>query len=106
MFPLRDGSAQISAVVFTEAEGEAWSEGPTADLIRTVVEMKHRNPSWGCPQIADQINLAFGTSINKDIVRRILALHYRPEPGADRSVMAEFPGACQGQFVVARLIPL
>jgi putative transposase len=36
-------------------------KGPRADLIRAVVEMKHRNPTWGCPQIADQINLAFGT---------------------------------------------
>src|SRR6516164_1986392 len=52
-------------------------KGPTADLIRAVVAMKKRNPTWGCPQIADQINLAFGTSINKDVVRRILALHYR-----------------------------
>jgi hypothetical protein len=47
-------------------------KGPAADLIRTVVEMKKRNPTWGCPQIADQINLAFGTSINNDVVRRIL----------------------------------
>src|SRR5215813_5140128 len=50
-------------------------KGPTADLIQAVVEMKRRNPSWGCPQIAEQINLAFGTSINKDVVRRILAIH-------------------------------
>ena len=56
------------------------SKGPTADLIRAVVEMKQRNPIWGCPHIADQINLAFGTSINKDVVRRILAQHYRPMP--------------------------
>jgi hypothetical protein len=55
-------------------------KGPTADLIRSAVEMKHRNPTWGCPHIADQINLAFGTSINKDIVRRILARHYRSVP--------------------------
>ena len=48
-------------------------KGPVADLIRAVVEMKKRNATWGCPQIADQINLAFGTSINKDVVRRILA---------------------------------
>src|SRR6476620_7637402 len=53
-------------------------KGPTADLIQAVVEMKRRNGSWGCPQIAEQINLAFGTSINKDVVRRILALHYQP----------------------------
>jgi len=54
--------------------------GPDADLIRAIVEMKQRNPTWGCPSIAQQINMAFGTSINKDVVRRILALHYRPEP--------------------------
>ena len=42
-------------------------KGPTADLIRAVVEMKHRNPTWGCPQIADQINLALGTSIPKEL---------------------------------------
>jgi hypothetical protein len=36
-------------------------KGPTADLIGAVVEMKKRNPTWGCPKIADQINLAFGT---------------------------------------------
>src|SRR5215468_11176897 len=46
-------------------------KGPTADLIRAVVEMKKRNPSWGSPQIAEQINLAFGTCINKDVVRSI-----------------------------------
>ena len=49
-------------------------KGPTADLIRVVVEMKRRNPPWGCPHIAEQINLAFGTTINKDMVRRILSL--------------------------------
>ena len=53
-------------------------KGPAADLIQAVVEMKRRNPAWGCPQIAEQINLAFATSINKDVVRRILAMHSRP----------------------------
>ena len=41
-----------------------------------MIEMKQRNPTWGCPRIAEQINLAFGTCINKDVVRRILAKHY------------------------------
>ena len=40
--------------------------------------MKQRNPMWGCPRIADQIGLAFGLSINKDVVRRILAAYYHP----------------------------
>jgi len=41
--------------------------------------MKRRNPSWGCPRIAQQITLAFGVDIDKDVVRRILGKYYRPE---------------------------
>jgi putative transposase len=51
-------------------------KGPSPDLIRAVLEMKQRNPRWGCPRIAEQIALVFGTSINKDVVRRIMAAHY------------------------------
>jgi hypothetical protein len=43
-------------------------KGPTADLIRAVIEMKRRNPSWGSPQIAEQINLAFGTCISQKCI--------------------------------------
>lgn len=41
--------------------------------------MKQRNPAWCCPRIAQQIALAFDIPIDKDIVRRILATHDRPE---------------------------
>lgn len=51
-------------------------KGPSEELIRAVIEMKKRNPAWGCPRIAEQ--LAFGVPINKDVVRRILAARYRP----------------------------
>ena len=54
-------------------------KGPTKELIDAVVEMKRRNPGWGCPRIAQQVALAFGIEIDKDIVRRILSVHYRPE---------------------------
>jgi putative transposase len=53
-------------------------KGPSVELIRAVVEMKQRNPSWGCPRIAQQIALAFHIQIDKDVVRRILGHHYRP----------------------------
>src|SRR5271169_1530646 len=53
-------------------------KGPSAELIHLVVEMKQRNPNWGCPRIAQQISLAFHIQIDKDVVRRILARHYRP----------------------------
>jgi transposase InsO family protein len=67
-------------------------KGPAEDLIRAVVEMKRRNPTWGCPHIAEQINLAFGTTINKDVVRRILAQHYRPVPTQDGPSWLTFIG--------------
>jgi putative transposase len=54
-------------------------KGPERALIEAVVAMKRRNPNWGCPRIAHQIALAFGIEIDKDVVRRILSIHYRPE---------------------------
>jgi len=54
--------------------------GPSRDVVAAVVDMKQRNPTWGCPRIAQQIALAFDIPINKDVVRRILAARYRPEP--------------------------
>ena len=54
-------------------------KGPDKDLIEAVVAMKRRNPGWGCPRIAQQIAVAFGVEIDKDIVRRVLSAHYRPE---------------------------
>jgi putative transposase len=55
-------------------------KGPSQDVIAAVVDMKQRNPTWGCPRIAQQIALAFGIPLNKDVVRRILAVRYRPAP--------------------------
>jgi len=40
--------------------------------------MKQRNPTWGCPRIAQQITFAFHIQIDKDVVPRILAHHYLP----------------------------
>ena len=54
-------------------------KGPNRELIDAVVAMKRRNPSWGCPRMAQQIALAFGVEIDKDVVRRILSAHYQPE---------------------------
>jgi transposase InsO family protein len=53
-------------------------KGPSAELVHAVVEMKQRNPRWGCPRIAEQITLDFNLAIDKDVVRRILAHHHWP----------------------------
>jgi hypothetical protein len=51
-------------------------KGPSKEIIDAIVSMKQRNPRFGCPRIAQQINLAFGLDLDKDTVRRVLATHY------------------------------
>src|SRR5215831_17197150 len=57
-------------------------KGPSQDLIDAIVAIKQRNPSWGCPRIAQQIAWAFGIPVDKNVVRRVLATNYRPKPDA------------------------
>src|ERR1700730_16659606 len=63
----------------SKRRGKPGPKGPDKELIDAVVQMKQRNPAWGCPRIAQQIVLVFDIPINKDVVRRILATHYRTE---------------------------
>src|SRR5215469_4473507 len=51
-------------------------KGPARELIDAVVEMKRRNPYFGCRKIAEQIASAFGIDINKDVARRILTQYF------------------------------
>ena len=68
--------------------GGGWKpgpKGPSREVIDAIVEMKRRdagprNPRYGCPRIAQQINLAFGLDLDKDTVRRVLATHYKSDP--------------------------
>jgi hypothetical protein len=53
--------------------------GGSRSVIAENLLLKQRNPRYGCPRIAQQINLAFGLNLDKDIVRRVLALHYRSQ---------------------------
>jgi putative transposase len=55
-------------------------KGPAPELIQAIVGLKQRNPRFGCPRIAQQLAKTFGVEIDKDVVRRVLAVHYRPEP--------------------------
>src|ERR1700757_1173039 len=68
------------------------TKGPTKQLIEAVVEMKRRNRRWGCKRIAQQIALAFGVDIDKDVVRRILATHFYPETGSGGPSWLSFIG--------------
>jgi putative transposase len=77
--------------------GKPGPKGPSEQLIAAIVEMKQRNPKFGCVRIAQQIAYAFGIEINKDVVRRVLAIHSRPNPDTDGpswlSVIAQAKGS-------------
>jgi len=56
--------------------GKPGPKGPSQELIEAIVELKRRNPRFGYPRIAQQINKAFGIDIDKDLVRRVLGTHH------------------------------
>ena len=80
-------------------------KGPSAQLIAAIFEMKHRNPKFGCVRIAQQIAHAFGIEIDKDVVRRVLAKHFRPEPGADGPSWLTLIAHAEGQRPECRSLP-
>ena len=56
------------------------------------MELKTRNPRFGCPRIARIISRTFGISIDKNVVRRVLATHYRPAAGGGGPAWLSFIG--------------
>ncbi len=66
--------------------------GPSPELVRAIVEMKRRNPRFGCRRIAMQIKEAFGIDIDKDLVRRVLHKHYCPSSNGDGPSWLTFLG--------------
>ncbi len=62
--------------------GKPGPKGPSPELVAAIVERKRLDPNWGCRRIAQQLCLVFGLEIDKDVIRRVLAKHYRPDPGA------------------------
>jgi len=75
-----------------QRRGRPGPKGPSPEIIEIIVEMKRRNPRFGCPRIAQQIAHAFGIEIDKDVVRRVLAKYYRPVPGDDGPSWLTFLG--------------
>jgi transposase InsO family protein len=67
-------------------------KGPDQALIQAIVELKSRNPRFGCPRIARIISQTFGVDIDKNVVYRVLAKHYRPAPGGTGPSWLSFIG--------------
>src|SRR5215467_2857897 len=73
-------------------------KGPKKELIDAVVEMKRRNHTWGYKRIAQQISLAFGVEMDKDVARRVLSVHYRPESDSGGPSWLTFLGHTKGSL--------
>jgi hypothetical protein len=72
-------------------------KGPSTELIHAVVEMKQRNPNWGCPRIAQQIALAFNIPIDKDVVRKDSRPSLPASSALRWSLLVDFPGPHERQ---------
>lgn len=80
-------------LLFTPKRGRRpGPKGPSPELIAAIVGMKHRNRRFGCRHIAQQLSYIFGIDIDKDVVRRVLAAHYRPKPGSHGPSWLSFLG--------------
>ena len=67
-------------------------KGPDQALLQAIVELKSRNPRFGCPRIARIISQTFGIDVDKNVVYRVLAKHYRPAPGGTGPSWLSFIG--------------
>ena len=65
----------------SKRKGKPGTKRQSPELIQLILEMKQRNARFDCPRIAQEIARTFGIDIDKDVVRRVLAKKYRPDPG-------------------------
>ena len=86
---------QVTAGCFHPRAVVTGPQGPSNALVDAIVDMKRRNPRWGCPRIAQQIALAFAVDIDKDVCAEC-SLRTLDRPPLGWSVLADVPGACEG----------
>jgi len=68
-------------LLFTpKRRGKPGPKGPSPELIAAICEMRRRNPTFGYQRIAHQLSLVLDVKLDKDVVRRVLTKHYRPDP--------------------------
>ena len=75
--------------------GKPGPKGPSEELIAAIIEAKRLNPRWGCPRIAQQLSLAFDIELDKDVIRRVLAKYFRPDPRNRGPSWLSFIGHCK-----------
>ncbi len=67
-------------------------KGPSQEVIDAIIDLKQRNPRYGCPRIAQLMSAVFGININKDVVHRVLEKYYQPSGGGNGPSWLTFIG--------------
>jgi hypothetical protein len=61
------------SLLFTpKRRGRPGPKGPSPELIAAIIEMKERNPRFGCRRIAEQLSFIFDVDIMDQMTRRII----------------------------------
>jgi len=56
-------------------------KGPSAAMIKLIVETKEKNLRYGSLKISQLVSDVLGYDVNESMVRRILKKHFKPRPG-------------------------
>ncbi len=62
--------------LFSNKNRKPGPKGPRTELIKLIVEIKQKNPRYGCPRIALLASQLTGNEISEQMVRRILRKYY------------------------------
>ena len=81
-------------------------KGFDVSIVNLVLEIKERNPRYGCPKIAMLVSNVSGISISEHTVRRILRKHFIPDPGDGPSWLSFIGNQVDNLWSVDLLFPL
>jgi transposase InsO family protein len=80
-------------------------KGPCKEVVQIILELKRRNPSFGCLRIALIIATTLGVDVDKDVVRRVLAKHLQPGSGGGGPSWLTFIGHAKDSLWTIDLFP-
>ncbi|MEO5969866.1 MAG: helix-turn-helix domain-containing protein, partial [Bdellovibrionia bacterium] len=70
------------SILFSNKNKKPGPKGPSPELIKLIIEIKQKNPKYGCPRIALLASKLTDRAINEILVRRILRQHFRFPSGS------------------------
>ncbi len=76
------GETKIPTAIFAETTRKTESQGAISGIARCHCRDQETQSKLGLPPNRPATLSCVGVEIDKDVIRRVLARHYRPEPGA------------------------